>query len=448
MSKESYYSLADWAVNFAIGEGCQQARAELNYTDIFNLQTLDNEVSTLQQSTSIELTLRLFVDERYGNFSTNRLDKDEIASFIRQGIATTRLLGADKHRTLPDPTRYYSNNATSQMPDLGNYDANCATFSLDEKIRLTRDLAKELQHCEPPIIHLQGYLSDRAGWQYMVDSQGFKGISNASYCHLSASVSLRGEGESRPSEDYYELAIGYDELLKKHKGLARKAYERGVLKLQQAPISSRHYTIAVEPRNVLRLLDPMLDALNGNNLYQQRSFLRDKLHQNITSPLFTLRDEPQRHGAFGACHFDYEGVATHETEIISQGVLRTFFLDTYQAGRLQESPTMSAPSVLVVEPGERSLAQITASSEELLVITGFIGGNHNETTGDFSFGIEGLLYRNGKLIQSVAGMNITGNMLELWQNLIEVGNENEKTGEGQLSSLVFKQVMCNGEQEE
>jgi PmbA protein len=89
-------------------------------------------------------------------------------------------------------------------------------------------------------------------------------------------------------------------------------------------------------------------------------------------------------------------------------------------------------------PGERSQCKLMAFSERAIDITGFNGGNYNEVTGDFSFGIEGILIENGEMTTPVAGMNLTGNLLDLWQHLIEVGNETEQTALGFVPTLVFE----------
>ena len=46
-----------------------------------------------------------------------------------------------------------------------------------------------------------------------------------------------------------------------------------------------------------------------------------------------------------------------------------------------------------------------------ILVTGFIGGNSNSTTGDISLGINGKLFENGKCAQPVSEMNIADNHL-------------------------------------
>ena len=60
----------------------------------------------LQQASESGLSISLYVDGRYGSYSTNRLDKKELETFIKNGIESTRYLAVDEARVLPDASRY------------------------------------------------------------------------------------------------------------------------------------------------------------------------------------------------------------------------------------------------------------------------------------------------------------------------------------------------------
>lgn len=443
MKNKEYESLADWAVRCAVNAGCQSARAELNYVQHLNVEVRNGVLETLQQSTSLGLNLRLFVDNKYGSISTNRLHQEELQKFIHDGIAQTRLLGEDSCRTLPDPNRYYHKNDMDE--DLGICDDQISEMPTEEKIALITRASQydKLQARDSRIISVEGNLQDRIGWQYISDSQGFRGLSKASVCSSYISITMQTKKDARPSDYAHETTISYSTLNTDY--LAEEAYRRTLQKIGAHPIPSGIYTIIVEPRVIGKLLDPMIDVLEGAYIYQKRSFLADKKCKRIASPLLTILDIPQKKGALGACYFDYEGVATKKQTIIHKGVLQTFFLDTYYANKLDTTPTSSTPNVLCIPPGKRSCEEIIASQKCALLITGFNGGNYNEVTGDFSFGIEGMLINDGVMTTPVAEMNITGNLLQLWNGLVEIGNETRQVSAGFIPTLVFDGVTCNGE---
>jgi PmbA protein len=439
-----YIALTDHVVEYALRQGCTAARAEMNYIEHFNIDTHNRHVDTLQQSTGVGMTLRLFVDGRYGTYSTNRLDASEIEQLIRQGVSITRCLSPDLCRTLPDPARYYRNTTADSVPDLGNYDTSILSTTADTKRDLALQTAQALTVNDPRIITLDTAFQDRIGWQYLSDSQGFHGESRAGICSLVASVNLQGEGDCRPSDYEHRTAVGYGELHQLMdelpQSLADSAYRRAERKVGQHRIEAGHYTIVIEPRVVGKLLDPLIDVLFGAALYQKRSFLADRLGEVVASPLLTLTDEPQRYGAQGACLFDFEGVATATRDIFRDGVLCTYFFDTYYAHKLQTTPTFSGPTVLSMTPGARSMQEMLRSQPRVLLLTGFNGGNYNEVTGDYSFGIEGQLYEQGEAVTAVSEMNMTGHLIDLWKHLVEVGNEQRQTATGFIPSLMFEGV--------
>ena len=73
-----------------------------------------------------------------------------------------------------------------------------------------------------------------------------------------------------------------------------------------------------------------------------------------------------------------------------------------------------------------------------------MGGNSDRSRGDFSHGICGVAIENGKLTQNVSEMNITGNHLELWKNLTEVGNDLCENSNFVMPTLRFDNVSTSG----
>lgn len=76
-----------------------------------------------------------------------------------------------------------------------------------------------------------------------------------------------------------------------------------------------------------------------------------------------------------------------------------------------------------------------------IYVTGFNGGNCNPTTGNFSYGIEGFAFRNGKITHPVREMVITGNITELWNKLKAAGNDARPCTRWQIPSLCFADVF-------
>ena len=97
-----------------------------------------------------------------------------------------------------------------------------------------------------------------------------------------------------------------------------------------------------------------------------------------------------------------------------------------------------------MEPGNYSLNDLMKEAGRAIMVTDLNGGNCDPATGRFSYGIEGFLIEDGRIAQPVSGMNITGDMLSLWQNLIAVANDADPWETELIPSLTFRDVAFSG----
>ncbi|HOI78687.1 MAG TPA: TldD/PmbA family protein [Petrimonas sp.] len=437
ISKENK-KLAQWAMDCALKNGCQEAKVSLYSGSNTSFELRDAQMDKLQQASESRMSLFLYVDGRYGTYSTNRLDKKELESFIRNGVESTRYLAEDEARVLPDASRYYKGG----KPDLQLLDPQFSAVNPDNKVALAQAIAEEALGKDPRIISVESSYGDGDGFSYQITSNGFEGETQQSWYSLSASVAVKGEGEARPSSYWYESSLYLDKLVKE--GVGQKALERTLQKIGQKKTKSGRYTMVVDPMNSGQLLRPMLSAIFGSALQQKNSFLLDKLGQKVGSDKFTLLDEPHLIGASGARYFDSEGVATERRSVFDKGVLKTYYIDTYNAKKMDVDPTVANPSILVMQLGNKDLNGLISDVAHGILVTGFNGGNSNSSTGDFSYGIEGFLIEKGKLTLPLSEMNVTGNMITLWNSLAETGNDPRLNSSWRIPSLVFEGVDFSG----
>jgi PmbA protein len=130
--------------------------------------------------------------------------------------------------------------------------------------------------------------------------------------------------------------------------------------------------------------------------------------------------------------------------MIEEGILEDFYIDWYYGRKLGWEPTSGSTSNLVVPPGKRPVTEIMKDLGRGILVSGFIGGNSNATTGDASIGIIGRLFEKGRPVQAVAEMNIAENHLKLWERLVEVGNDPWPYSSWRTPSLVLDNVVVSG----
>ena len=130
--------------------------------------------------------------------------------------------------------------------------------------------------------------------------------------------------------------------------------------------------------------------------------------------------------------------------IIKDGVLESYYIGVYYGRKLDCAPTTGSRSNWVIPPGSRSVEEIARDLPRAIWVDGFMGGNSNPVSGDFSFGIRGMLLEHGEPVQSLSEMNVSGNLLSLLEQLVEVANDPWDYSSLVTPSLVFDQVQFSG----
>jgi len=437
MTKEEKYNLALWAMKHALNKGAQQAGVTIYNSIGSNMEVRKNKIDTLKQAIQNNLTIRLYVDNKYSVHSTNRLKKNELKKFIENAISGTKYLTEDKFRSLPDPKLYYKGNSEN----LYTLDQEFNNHETKQKIDLAFQAEKEAFGKDDRIISVTAGYYDSLNEKVLVTSNGFRGDSGKSYYGLSASVSVKG-GDARPESYWSESAIFLNKLEKK--GIGDKALHRALRKIGQQKIPSDRMPMIIENRQVSRIFSPLISALNGSAIQQKNSFLIDKKGEKVFSEKLTIEDDPFIISGRGSRLFDSEGLATEKRMVIENGVVTNYYIDTYYAKKLDMKPTNGSTGNLVFNTGDKNMESLIRSVDKGILVTGFNGGNCNGATGDFSYGIDGLLIEKGELTQPVSEMNITGNMKELWSNIIETGNDVYDNSAWLTPSILFDEVNFSG----
>lgn len=125
------------------------------------------------------------------------------------------------------------------------------------------------------------------------------------------------------------------------------------------------------------------------------------------------------------------GVASGDGRGVERGVVN--------GGGLGAERGLKADS-FVNEIAQRDILDLCGSG---ILVTDFNGGNCNSATGDFSYGVSGFLFENGKITSPIDSMLITGNMTDLWSNLLAAGSDPVPGMSRQVPTLAFRDVTFN-----
>lgn len=73
-----------------------------------------------------------------------------------------------------------------------------------------------------------------------------------------------------------------------------------------------------------------------------RSYLADKMGQEVACDMVTLLDNGRLPGGLGSRPFDDEGVPTRATRLVDEGILQAVIYDTYTANKAGTQSTGNA----------------------------------------------------------------------------------------------------------
>jgi PmbA protein len=437
MNTNEKYNLADLVIQHALKSGAEQVSVNIYENRSNNIEIRDQKIDSLKESNQSSLSINLYVDKKYSSHSTNRMKKEDLFRFVDEAIVATRFLAEDEFRSLPDPELYYKGGGS----DLNTFDPKLDSVDPKVKIDLANQVLNEAYKKDDRIISVTSNYSDSISNSVLVTSNGFKGESGNTRVSLYVTVSLKS-ATGRPNDYWMERALFFDKL--KTTDIGKKALERTINKIDPKKIISGKYNVIVENLVAANLLSPVFGALQGSSIHQKQSFLIGKENKPVAAPLLTVYDDPSIPSGFGSRLFDDEGLAAVKRPIIEGGVLKNYFIDNYYGRKLGMKPTSGGNSNVIFNPGKRGKDEMIGSMKKGVLITGFIGGNCNGSTGDFSYGIEGYFIRDGKIIHPINEMNITGNMNQFWFNLAEMGNDSLEDRNVKTPSMLIENVDLSG----
>jgi len=260
----------------------------------------------------------------------------------------------------------------------------------------------------------------------LVTSAGFAG-QWARTSHSVSAVVLAGSGTDM-QRDYDSHSTVHLADLDDPVAIGRSAGERAVKRLHPDRPKTAKLPVIYDPRVAGSLLGHFAGAINGAGVARGTSFLKDKLGQRVFAAGITLRDDPLRVRGLRSRIFDGEGTPTEQRDLIADGMLTTWLLDsrsarqlgmrsTGHAARGTGGPPSPSPTNLYLAAGSIGPTELMADIKLGLYVTELIGMGVNGVTGDYSRGAAGFLIRDGAIAEPVAELTIAGNLHDMFLHL-------------------------------
>ncbi len=438
---DSLLDIARRTAALALARGAGEAAAGTYRARHVELAWRDGKLEKVTEATTRGLGLDLYVDGRYASVSTSDLRPEALERFVGDAVALARTLAPDPFRRLPEPALYAGQaEGELELEDPGH--AALDAGARRDAVQAMEDAARSVKGAEA-ILSVTAGASDSHGESALVHTNGFEGSRRSTDFWLSAEVAVKDPDGRRP-EEYASSGARWRADLESPEAVGRRAAERAVARVGSVKGPSGIITLAVDARAAGRLVGALFAPLSAASLQQKRSFLEGKLGIEVGSPLLDVRDDPWLKRGLGSRRYDGEGIAARQFPVFEGGLLRSFYVDAYYGRKLGMHPTTGRTSNLAWRLGHRSPTELLQDIGEGILVTGFLGGNSNGTTGDFSLGLRGFKVRGGRLAEPVGEMNVSGNHLELWRRLSAVGNDPYRYSAMRTPTLVLEGVQVAG----
>ncbi len=404
------------------------------------------ELEEVEREEARDVGLRVFVGRRQATVSGSDISAEARAKLVERAVAMARLAPEDPYAGLADPDRL----ARGPLPELDLYDPTEPTAeALEERARSAEAAARAM----PKVSNSDGASGSWSASRWtMVTSGGFTGVHRASGFSIGASA-IAGDGEGMET-GYDGRSTRWDADLPSPESLGAEAGRRAASRLGARKIASTTAPVIFENRLASSLMGPLIGAISGPAIARGTSFLKNKLGERIFAEGVVISDDPHRPRGLGSAPFDDEGVANAAREIIADGVLTTWLLNSASARQLGLATTGHAsrglagpPGVstsnLTFRPGDKDLAGLMRDAGTGLLVTSMFGPSLNANTGDWSVGCSGFWFENGEIAHPVSEITVAGNLLEIYPR-ITPGSDLEIRGASNAPSLLVDALAIAG----
>jgi PmbA protein len=443
--------LAAEVVSRAMKIGATAAEAVVREGTEFSTLVRLGQVETLKESGSRAIGLRVFLGQRSASTYSTDFNKDGIEQLIHGAFALARVTSEDPYAGIPEPSQL-----GSLTGDLKLYYDDVNAFPAEKRIEYARRAERAALDADPRIKNSEGGQFDSVtSHKVLANSHGFTGEYRRSFCSMTSAPIAQDETGAMQRDFWFTLARTITKL-ESPEEVGREAARRTLRRLGARKIASTQVPIVLDPQVAGSILDNIFDAVNGDAVYRDASFLAGKLGEKIAAGNITVIDDGTIPEGFGTEPFDSEGIPTQRTPVIENGVLKSYLLNTYTAKKLGLKTTGNASRGLAGNPGigagnfflqkgERTPQQIIRDIKRGLYVVGFMGFGVNMVTGDFSRGASGLWIENGEIAYPVEEITVAGNLKDMLNNISEIGNDLEFRGPTAAPTLRIEGMMIAGE---
>ena len=411
--------LAQKIIDLALSLGADSADAVVGESASLNVSCRLGKLEDTERSESRDLGLRAIIGQQQAFVSGTAVDAEALQRLAERAVEMAKATPADRYCGLAPADRLAKDFPALDLAD--EHEPSAA--ELQTMAQETEDTARAMAG----ITNSEGAgAAWGRGTKALVTSHGFAGSYSSTSFSLSCSV-VAGTGDNM-ERDYASHSARHLEDLDTPETIGTRTGERTLARLNPRKLESKKMPIVYDTRVSASLLGHLSAAISGSAIARGTSFLRDAMDTQIMTAGLNVIDEPHRRRGLRSAVFDGEGLSPETLNLVQDGVLQSWLLDSTTARQLElESNARAARGVggppspsatnLYLAAGTQDVSSILRDVGEGFFVTELIGMGVNGATGDYSRGASGFQIENGELTYAVSEVTIAGNLKDMFRHM-------------------------------
>lgn len=431
--------VAEIALAEAARLGASMAEAEIGQGQGISVTVRNGEVETVEHDRDKSLSVTVYFGHKSGSAGSADFSEQAIRQSVAAACNIAGFTEEDECNGLAE-----RDFLATKFPDLDLY--HPWQPAVGQAIEMAADCERAALDFDARISNTEGAaISSHHGVDLYANSDGFRGLARGSRHGVSCSV-IAGEGDSMQRDYWYDSARDVADLTEP-RAVGREAARRTIRRMDARKARTGESPVIYEPAVAASLLSHLVGAISGPSLYRKASFLLDKAGERIFPNFVRIHEQPHLPKSPGGASFDGEGVATAARDIVADGVLRGYVLDSYAARKLNTRTTGNAGGIRNLEIQATTDEDLEALMRRMgrgLVVSELIGFGVNTVTGDYSRGAFGFWVENGEIQYPVQEFTIAGNLAQMFNDIVAVGADTDTRGNIRSGSILIEKMTIAG----
>ena len=433
---------------FALAKEAGLEQVELFVSESRNLHIslFHGEVDEYKDNNGYSILARGILNGKCGAASADVWNKEKAQWLVNEIVANAKVIEND------DPIFIFK--GSEKYHKVNTFNKALEEVTIDEKMKQLHALEKALKEIDKRVVEVAGTeYSQTTEKVTLVNSNGLNLVQRSNYFTFIAQCVAK-EGEQTKSG--YDFFLDNDFSKFNAQEFAKKIVKVTVDQLGGEPCATNKYKAVLHPDVVTSLIKAYVGHADAEEVQKHSSLFIDKIGQKIASSKVTIEDKPHQKNVF-ARWFDDEGVATYNKPIIKNGVLQTYLYNLTTAAKAGVESTGNgygggskkgiSSTFLSLKPGKKSQEELFQEVGNGVFITD-VSGLHaglNPQSGNFSLQSTGFMIENGKKGKPLDLITVSGNLLEVFKDVLEVGNDVTVSPAGvSAESVLIKKLAVSG----